>query len=239
MALRLTKLKHFDKRTKLLINGYIHEHQKLLPWRTNSYYTIPELVNHICLSFYFDGGIFNQNNHGNNLLFIDNKTVEKINQNSHSVATIGEPISGQMCDIFTIEYQVNINVSTSKGTSFCPYIGFQKGIQSKIWKDHDGPWFNESHNCVGLSIYNGNKNSFGLFERPKPRKTINTNSPLKVGDTFRMVFNFVKAECYIYHNDYKLNECIALTTSPIVPMITLHFVGERVEITKYEFSDIS
>ena len=125
-----------------------------------------------------------------------------------------------------------------KSGSFCPYIGFQKGTQSQNWKDHYGPWFDESYNCVGLSISDVYDNQLGLFDRPKPRKSLYTNSKLKVGDKFKMEFNFLKAECHVYHNDYKLEECIALTTTHILPMITLHFVGERVEVTKYEFADV-
>ena len=70
MDSRFKQLKNCDKKSKRVINGYIHDIQKLFPHKKNSYYIIPELINLICLSFYWVGARFNKENHGEHIEFV-------------------------------------------------------------------------------------------------------------------------------------------------------------------------
>ena len=53
------KLNEIDKRTQLIIFGFVRESQKILPCNT-SFYTIPSLIIHIILSFYFEADYFDK-----------------------------------------------------------------------------------------------------------------------------------------------------------------------------------
>ena len=125
MLASFKQTKYCDKASIYLTNGYIHEAQQLFPWKEISYYTIPELVIHICLSFYFDKGVFKTDKHGANLSFSDdNKTVEKVTKSGISLCSMGDTsISSESCDIFIIEYLLDLE----KAKSYCPYIGYFMG----------------------------------------------------------------------------------------------------------------
>ena len=120
MSIGLKHLKHCDNRTIHLVDGYINNAQKLFPWEENSYFIIPQLINQICLLFYWLRFTFNKQFIGPNLEFLDYKTITKINKNSHALCAIGKSVSRDMCDIFRIEY----HLKDYQDKDFCAFIGF-------------------------------------------------------------------------------------------------------------------
>ena len=101
------------------MNGYINNAQKLFPWKEISYFIIPSLINHICLSFYWISFSFNTEFIGDNLKFLDEKTITKICREHWAVCAIGTAISGDMCDLFRIEYLLK-----DFKDNFCAFIVF-------------------------------------------------------------------------------------------------------------------
>ena len=198
----LKYLKHCDKKTTNVVNGYIHEAQKLFPWTKCSYFIIPQLVNQICLSFYWIRFTFNKEFIGDNLKFLDEKTITKINKDAHSLCAIGESISGDMCDIFRIEYLLK---DTMNGY-FCSFIGFcgLPFIDSSTninWGVAPG-YGDTKISSVGMSI---DTDRYGAGRTWIYRDTIKINMPqlskaLKKGNKFMFEFNFVESKCQIYYN---------------------------------------
>ena len=233
----LSSFKHLklcDKKTRNTINGYIREIQELFPWEENSYYIIPELVNHICLSFYWIKFAFNKKYIGDNLEFINDTTVTKVKSDTYSVCAIGEAISGDLCDIFRIEYCVK---KTGKN-DFCPYIGFfkTKSIDSNSnieWNAQIGRKSSE----IAFAIYNCNKTFLSKYPKTSgiSSERYHTNQTIKRGDRFMLEFDFKTSECHIYHNDEKLKDYVKFDCTHIIPCLSLYFRTEIVEITRYDF----
>ena len=243
MALSLKKLARCDRRTKSLVNGYIHAIQKLLPWQENSYFIIPESINYICLSFYWIGFAFNTKYMGENLEFPDYKTVTKSKKEGHSLCSIGEAISSDICDIFRIEFKI---LKADKDGHFCPWIGFLKlkciDSSSVIdWNESVGYGAKNGKSSVALCIYSSyqtkkiNTSNIYFWDKGKSVRWTMKNMT-KVGDTYMFEFDFTKSECYVYHNEEKIKEIIKLECTHIIPCLSLYFIEEAIEITKYEFN---
>ena len=233
-------LKNCDNRTIHLVNGYINNAQKLFAWNENSYFIIPPLINQICLLFYWIQFAFNKQFIGRNLVFLDNKTIKKINTSSHSLCAIGESISRDLCDIFRIEYQLKDHPLIG----FCAFIGFcgDKIIDSTskmLWNYPPGYQLNRS-NSVGLSLNSGDKNKLCLFNDEVICGELQFSSTeyMKKGDKFMLEFNFVDNQCLIYYNGKYTGHSLTFDYPQIIPLVSLCYLGEVIEITKYEFRDI-
>ena len=237
MATRFKIHNHCDKRTKNIVNGYIHEMQKLFPWQDNSYFIIPELINHICLSFYWIRFTFNKKYTGDNLKFINDTTVGKTKTGGHELCALEKSISGDMCDVFQIEYTLR-----NKKDMFCPYIGFFTlnaiDASSQVhWNYSPGYGANNEKISVGICIFHKNKDKIigigqgDLYEDFK----LKNNAKLQKNDRFMLEFNFIEKTCCIYHNDDKLDCVITLNSSHIIPCMSLYYEYDIIEITKYEF----
>ena len=237
MATTFKHLKHCDKKSRNILNGYIRESQTLFPCKDNSYYIIPDLVIHICLSFFWNAGIFNQENHGKNLNFIDERTVEKVNTPFHSLCIIGDLITNKMCDIFQFEIEIK-----KKSNDFCPYIGyFTEDISNSTCMNVDycpGCSGNKPIS-VGMAIHGANRDYLYLYDKDRTNEKIKLKSGLKpIGDRFMLEFDFKKMECFAYYNNDKFTT-LKLETKFILPVISLYFVGEVIQISKYEFDSYS
>ena len=85
------------------MNGYICQIQKMLPWQKNSYLTIPTEINHLCLEYYCPIKIsFNTdiaNYVGNDIQFVNEKTIKKSNRNRQVLCAIQQAILADICDI--------------------------------------------------------------------------------------------------------------------------------------------
>ena len=92
---------------------------------------------------------------------------------------------------------------------------------------------------LGFAIWKGNKDFLSKYPNDDNERSnkfeIAINGNLKSEDRFMLELNFVKSECYIYYNDKKLNSVIKCDFKYIIPVATLYFCGEIVEVTKYEF----
>ena len=232
MAATFKHLEHCDKRSRNLLNGYIRESQKLLPSEENSYYIIPDIIIHVCLSFFWNAGIFNQKKHGKNLRFIDARTVEKVNDSMYSVCTIGDIVTDEMCDIFRYEIKL---LSEGKNNQFCPYFGYVIGNESINYNYCPGASSNKDVSS-GISIFKSNEKSLTLYDKHVSNKklSLSETSKLKVGDRFMLEFHFKESECYVMYNDDKCHT-MKLETKSILPALSLYYIGERISITKYEF----
>ena len=237
MAASFQQLKDCDKKTINIVNGYIHQVQKLFPWQDNSYFIIPPLINHLCLSFYWIKFEFNKKYVGKNLEFIDRKTVTKtVEDNCQPLCFIGGSVSGEMCDIFRIEYLLK-----DYNKEYCPYIGYAKLklIDKSCGVDFNaGPGFDvNGKHTVGIAIFSGTNKELTFYGSQYSYESFSLQEAVKKGDKFILEFDFVKSECYVYHNDYKLNEVILkLNHSHVIPLLSLFFQDEVMEITGYEFT---
>ena len=106
---------------KDLINGYIREIQNLFPFEQNPYFTIPVSINCLCALYYTIRGQFNTELCSKNLKFIDDKTVEKINDDDYALCLFGEPLTDSMCRKFRIEFTIK---QSGLHDDFCEYFGF-------------------------------------------------------------------------------------------------------------------
>ena len=112
---------------KDLINGYILRIQRLLSFEENSYFNIPVSINHLCAVYYKNRGAFNTKLGSENLKFIDDEIVQKINDENFALCLFGEPITDATCKVFRIEYKI-----ISRNSEFCPHFGFAASSSSSI-----------------------------------------------------------------------------------------------------------
>ena len=240
MANRTQHVRPYDKITTHLINGYILRMQNLLPYKENSYYTIPEVINHVCLSFYFDGGIFNIEKHGGNLRFINDKTVKKVNNDENSVVSIGTAISRNKCDMFKIEWCFNGIDSRSQTAGF----GYYAGKYQQLMKSTDIDWNQPIGLCdkqksFGYSFSPFSNNHLFTWDKHRPYvfygKWIALKQPMQNGDTYTLQFDFTQSKGYVYHNEEKVDHVFELASDHIIPLVSLHTDGDCARITKYQF----
>ena len=236
------QLKYCDNKTTNLVNGYIHELQNIFPWKQNSYFIIPPVISQICLSFYWIRFTFDPDKAGENLEFLDDKTVTKIQNNGYSMCAIGTPISNEMCDMFRIEYHFK-KYFGRKVYLKCPFIGFGGSafidecssflFGRKQWTTAPGII---QRSCTGFALDFGADGCIGIFNKFARNKDYELNDSLRKGDKIMLEFNFIVGEYYIYYNGEKTDHSVSFDDAEIIPLISLYWIGEVVEITKYEFS---
>ena len=79
MSFEFERLKYVDKRSKLLLHGYMHESEK------NLSLTIPDLITFICMFYYYQFEYFTD--HGDFITLNDDRTIAQISDNiSHVTA---------------------------------------------------------------------------------------------------------------------------------------------------------
>ena len=183
---------------------------------------------------------FNTELCSDNIKFIDDKSVEKINDDGHALCLFGEPITGSMCTIFRIEFRIR-----QKGIhkQFCPYFGFAvsssaSDLMSRLktvrhWNDCYVKFKLENDKeCSGYSIsmYNSTRrfqwNGCGTIDHEEVSMDVN--------DTFMLEHDFDAAECSAYHKRKKFHT-FKMTEKCIIPTLSMYFEGERIQVTKYEF----
>ena len=99
-----------DQGTKDLVNGYIKQYQSLLPHEENSYYTIPALVIHLILSFYYNPEYFTAHGSFTTLNkecdIFEYNAKEEIYHNSNSVYGNIEIVQQMYCNKFLWEFEI-------------------------------------------------------------------------------------------------------------------------------------
>lgn len=194
------------QRNKDLINGYVRDIQKLLPVDQNTYFTIPISINQLCVIFYTIKGEFNTEQCSKNLEFIDEKTVQKINNDNHALCLFGEPISNSMCRIFKIEFTIR-----QKGNNkfFCPYFGL--AVSSSIsdliaelktikkWDDNYAKYVDKNgHQCLAYSV--SMYNSTNEFRWNGSTDIKHDKLKFVVGDRFSFVHDFATSPITMISN---------------------------------------
>merc|ERR1712228_807828 len=207
--------------------------QESFPFEQNTYFTIPFSINRVCVLYYSIRGEFNRKQCSKNLKFIDDKTVQKINNSSHAHCLFGEPITGSMCSIFRIEF--TLKPGTPK--SFCPYFGFvvSSSISDSIanlktvrtWNKHiiefiqlKGKKF--THYNMSMHLNQFSWNGVSSIKHDKLVTAIN--------DKVMFEHNFASAQCTAYHNGKKFHS-FEMKEACIIPTLSLHYEGERVCVT--------
>ena len=244
MAASFKHLKHCDNKTMNLVHGFVHDAQRLLPCKQNSYFIIPEIIHHVCLSFYWIRFAFNGDLINKNLKVIDNKTITKVEHDGYAMCAVGKAISKDMCDIFRVEF----HLKDYKDGNFCWFIGFC-GLPfidstTKIdWKSAPG-YTSNSIKSVGMCVYGniqGDERNRTWIWRNMSKingDKLCGDEDLKIGDKFMFEFNFIESKCHIYYNSKNTGCFVKFDYEQIIPLLTLYFVGEVIEITRYEFSSV-
>ena len=232
MALLLPKqlMDSCDDRTRNIVNGYIRESQKLFHCHSNPYYIIPELINYICLSFYWIAFKFNKKHIHQDLKIINDIIVTRTTKfGGFGLCVIDQSISGRIYDRFQIEL-------TFRGISKGAFAGFYKleyidnPIASGIsWNLPPG----SCHTPDSVGIFNHDYTLCAcqdgiVFQT----KCVSFESWRKI----TLEFDFIRSECYFYHNEEKMDVILPIDTCYIIPAIALPDDGSVVEISKYEFN---
>ena len=244
MAFPFKELKHCDMKTVNLVSGYIHNVQESLPWKTNTYFIIPEIIHHVCLAFYWIRFAINAEFVGDDLKIIDDRAVTKVKKDHHAMCAIGEPISRSKCDIFRIEY----TLKHSNKDRFCSFIGFGgtsvMDLSTGIEWTHRGPGYSPQQDIrsVGINIYRDVMRPDKITARTwiytdggVSDKTLKLSDHPKIGDRFMFEFNLIQQECHFYYNSKQTKWVIPFDYKQIIPLLSLYYAGEMIEITKYEF----
>ena len=182
---------NIPEKTKMIVFGYIKQMDN------QNKMNIPIDITNMILLFYFIAFNFYQEAYGQNLQFIDDKTVKMTARSwKSSTCLFGESVTKKMCN----EYNVHIKIHSLKRLEiFIGYTTSFKGI--KDWDRAAGRAKNDK-DSVGIYIGGRNK-TFLLCDRK------NTYSDLKYksesnfanGDTFVMSFNFINGDLILYHNN--------------------------------------
>ena len=231
MALLLPKqlISSCDDRTRNIVNGYIRESQKVFPWQEISYYIIPEVINHICLAFYWIALKFNKKHIHQDLKIINDTTVTRNTDIiGWALCLIDQSISGWMCDRFTIDFTFN---GDSNGT----FVGFY-ALENIINLIGSGikwcfpPGFDHVPDSVG--IFNSDDSLYACQDGAVfLKKWVGFDSWEKI----TLEFDFTRSKCHVYHNEEKTGIILPIKGCCIIPAVALRHHESTAEITKYEF----
>eukprot|EP01083_Nonionella_stella_P097519 274111_1 len=217
-------IKCINPRDKYVVHGYIKSMQTLLPWKRSAYYTIPRLVDYLCLLYYSMRGEFNTEKCAKHLQFIDHKTVTKINNSCmHGLCLFGETISKSMCNIFRIEFAIK----DARG-EWCPYFSllsassvtamdrFIAGVQQ--WS------INYLPDTMKYTICLHNKAESLLWQG---FEEIGRQLVFAIGDRVMLEHNFVDERCNVYFNDELVHHFV-IKEECVLPTLSVYFEGEMV-----------
>ena len=227
-------------RTAKIVNGYIREIEQELSSRKYPVFIIPYVINQICSCFLYAMKFsFYKKHTGRSLAFMGNNIVTKTKTHSHSMVAIGECMCREICDRFIIEYLLQ----QDNGGLHNFYIGFFKfksverlsGIAWTLSPEHQVYEYITSSICC-LNIRSSRRWGDCLILRSSlsSLRVLKLKSRSKVGDRFKLEFDFIKSECNIYHNDEKIDYVIKLHTGYIIPSLALRYKGETVQISRYQ-----
>ena len=261
---RSFKLKNCDRKTINTVNGYISEIQKLFPWQRNSYFIIPELINHICLSFYWirfvlkklttlmhisDYQILMHKNSENpcifnHLMFNREYAGQDLEFIDDTTVTKIRSNAGRICAIGESISNELCDIFRIEyllkdyDFKYCPYMGFLK-LKCADESDVDfdslpGCLVNKAH-MVGMTVSSVYPHNLAVLNGDIAIG-FELEKAAEKGDRFMIEFDFIKSEFYVYHNGKKIQDMIIKVDSLyIIPLLALYFKGEIVEVTKYEF----
>ena len=232
MSKMMQKVRNIDQPTKDSVFGYC----KTIPIDSdgdnkNEFYSIPVVIVHVILIYFYGNLKFNKEIHGDNLEFLDDKTVRKIKSNRESAFFFGEGISGKQCKIFNI----SLKWTKSNTDFFMGYIPSKPSQCIKNWNEEIGRDSNKQ-TSVGIFVSTVFQH-FLLYDKDNDDKWLPYLSPqcFKPGDEFKMSFHFEDKKFIIFHNGNIANTLELQDHEAITPVFSLWAEGEEIEITKCEF----
>ena len=135
MADVVSKLRWIDPESKLIVNGFIRESQKLLPFEESPYYNLTELIVQLCLIYYAINEYWDK--FSSDFITENDKCIIKRVNNSHWNATVlGQQILPSIGNII-YEWYFNI-VKLKHGASFIGICDskFDDVNQAVRWTDY-------------------------------------------------------------------------------------------------------
>ena len=218
LSLRMsTLLKNVDERTKLIVNGYVRDTQKLI-----SNWTIPDVIIDICIRFYHLEILWD---FGGEMK--DSKVIVATS-NTWKTVTLNQSISNKMCNIFEFEITVT-DIAGIESNHF--FIGFIKSSTDKLkeYKEISFQGNDKISEAVKFQrseiLLNGHGNKIGHLPRN-----------LDIGDKVRMIFDFKQNNCKWFWNDKKAALVIrTFDTDTIIPALSPFWASSEFEITDYCF----
>ena len=172
MSKMMQKVRNIDQPTKDSVFGYC----KTIPIDSDGdhnkeFYSIPLVIVHVILIYFYGNLKFNKEIHGDNLEFIGDKTVRKIKSNKDSSFIFGEGIRGKQCKIFNI----SLKWTKPKVDFWMGYIPSKPSQCIKNWNEEIGC---DSNKQTSVGIYVCKlKSRFKLCDKDKNYKTLSYSSP--------------------------------------------------------------
>eukprot|EP01083_Nonionella_stella_P184041 666801_1 len=222
---------------KDIAHGFMRMIRRCFP-DDSSYYNIQREIMDIIWKYVHIKIEFNKQFHAQNLTFIDDTTVQ-INSEDDAIALIGEEISSEYCQTFTVQIKW-----VKKAFAF-DFGYVHEGAPQSItdWNQllgHDlmaqcsqSFFIGWNHRC----FYHWGKGTSSAYSSTKY---------FAEGDTFSLEFDFVNNTVTIYHNGEKAETKSLQGCKKLTPAISLRSGGgnynnlqpsnsERVQIVKYSF----
>ncbi len=207
-VINATELKRIDNKTVNLVNGFVHNTQKLLPIN-NAYYTIPESINRMILMFYFiDNNIFDVCNTNKNVIN-DNGRIFRLKSFGRGYINAGDS-NGKKSGTFAIKIN---DMTIGKYV----YIGITSDI-SNCTKDQSMGHYRKGNTYF---VYGSKGWGYGKTSRTIGYKDCFAFKGWNKGDITKMVWN-EKGELIYFINDKQIgtiNIQTGLTYHPCVGRI--------------------
>ena len=246
-----TTVNQIDQQSKDIVNGYIKLIQLLLPWKKSSHFIIPTCIKHLLIIYYAIPAVFNKIKCSSYLQFINDRTVKKVNcswrMDEHSLVTFGEALSIERCNKFRIEYTLKQGQSGGVTEWYFMHIGFYIADEDQNFRtetlkcikytDLWNPfaWTKGNDNTLIICLRNDRVEYYGKAARQNRRDfTKKASIKFQTNDKLMFTHNFKTKKCTIYYNRKKI-AVIIINEKYLLPVLSLYYFGEMVEITKYEF----
>lgn len=152
--LSLKTVQKVDNRTKLLIYGFNRNCRKSLP-EDNPYYDIPDIINNICILFYWIKEFFNLHDAGIEILE-NGSLANKISVHSGWSTVYGDLVLNKpICKNTMIEYEMEINIIPGSGAFGICEVGYEREMFRRlIWNQDSHSVYSLHGGCgPGLSLH--------------------------------------------------------------------------------------
>ena len=195
----------------------------------NVYYNIPDGIILIILLYFYDNMKFNGQYHGDNLQFINDTTIKKINNDIVSCCIFGETISNDICNKFSLY----IKWKKCCAPFAFGYINSTIKESIKDWNYLLGSGVNKQH---GTAIIVRKSQTLRVCDKDGYRELDNkTRTVCKEGDIFTLSFDFINNKSIIYHNGIEIDKLSFKKEEKLTPAFVFDPKGDEIEITKWNF----
>lgn len=220
----------------LVVSGFVRAIEESLPNKQQILYQIPDAIFQLVIYFVYGQAIFNQQDymHGDNLLFIDDNTVRKIDEDwPYSISTFGSAITDEQCN--QIELQIKW-----KNVVYGFFMGFVVSgyMEPKIanYNAKLGDAENKN-NSIGIFILKSSENFYLYNQRYLSEKLYPViNAEFKENDLFILSFNFTEHKIYIRYDDKMVEVETTHTIKQIIPAFALCEIDEEIEVMHCVYS---